>query len=120
MSTRDIGSQKGPSKNLGTWDDIADAPFADRAKWNESAFTRSHKCGSDHATAGNEQRKSADPKVTKPAKPTLLQIVVVVMVMAIAGAVLFALLKLVLSVLGPVLAVICLGALGVLILNSKH
>ena len=120
MNTRDIRSQKGLSKNFGTWDDIADAPFADRAKWNESAFPASLILGSDHVTAGDEQRKSTDSKVNKPAKPTLLQIVVVVVVMVIAGAALFALLKMVLSVLGPVLAVLCIGALAVRILNSKH
>jgi hypothetical protein len=113
MNSQNFRSQKGPSKNLGTWDDIADVPFSDRVNGNEDASLRSRKFGSTVPPAGNQQHKAADPGANKPAKPTFLQTVAAFVVIAIAGVALFALLKLVFSMLGPVVAVLCPGRTGV-------
>ena len=87
---------------------------------NEDSSLRSRKFGSTVPPAGNQQHKAADPGANKPAKPTFLQTVAAFVVIAIAGVALFALLKLVFSMLGPVVAVLVLGALVFRAFNSKR
>lgn len=103
-------------QDLGTWDDIADTPLSSYGTGNERTPARTARYRASPLVGGSRRRPVAAPHATNAPAPTLLQKIVGGMIVA-AG--LIVLIKLLLAVLGPGLAMLGFGTLCFYLLKPR-